>query len=306
MVDPCEPRENFSEILRLAKGEFVFCIADDDMGFDRAIAALPGVIDQIGRDPSFVGVTGPYVVEASKGASVINYQGVDAADAGVRLVGYLNELGPNALFYSVVRRDVVERVFSFMEQMPLYFSFHDQIFCMLYLLNGKFSRLPRVFYLYDFGDWEVAETAQKRDVDFYKASGLDPAINILHWFLCGFEGAVLALHSDVFPDLSPAQRQAIANHWFVTMFARFKGHPRLVFGSSFAAETEKRCDKLKTMSGTMSFEGMLTEITGIISLFSKSQAQSYFDFWTGVMNRRKSMPMPMRVDTLTLRAAGES
>ena len=33
------------------------------------------------------------------------------------------------------------------------------------------------------------------------AAGLDPAINKLHWFLCGFEGAVLVRNSDMFPEL---------------------------------------------------------------------------------------------------------
>jgi hypothetical protein len=107
MVEPCEPRENFAEVLHLAKGEFVFCLADDDMSFDRAVAALPHVVDQIGRDPSFAGITGPYLIEASGGAAIINYQGVDSDDVGVRLVGYLNEKGPNALFYSVLRREML-------------------------------------------------------------------------------------------------------------------------------------------------------------------------------------------------------
>ena len=88
------------------------------------------------------------------------------------------------------------------------------------------------------------------------------------------------------------------------MFARFKGHPRLIFGSSFAGETEKLCNKLKAMSGPMSFESMLTEITNAISFFSESQAQSYFYFWNAVMNRRK--PVPKDADTLTLRVAAES
>ena len=88
-------------------------------------------------------------------------------------------------------------------------------------------------YLYDVGVWEKAgNPAQKRDLGSDADAGLDPAINKLHWFLCGFEGAVLARNSDVFPEYSIAQRQAVADRWFATMFARFKGHARLTFGSS--------------------------------------------------------------------------
>ena len=155
-------------------------------------------------------------------------------------------------------------------------------------------------YLYDFGVWEKTETGQKRDVDFYTAAGLDPAVNLLHWFLCGFEGAVLTLHADVFSDHPPAQLQAIANHWFVTMFARFKGHPRLTFGSPFTRDVEKVCTKLKAMSGPMSFENMLKEITNVISLFSKGQAQTYFDFWNAVMNKRKPIPSHTDIQNLSV------
>ena len=33
-VDPCEPVENYSEILKSASGDFIFCLADDDQCFD--------------------------------------------------------------------------------------------------------------------------------------------------------------------------------------------------------------------------------------------------------------------------------
>ena len=232
-------------------------------------------------------MTGAYVVEASIGSSIINYQDVELGDVTARVAGYLNEPGPNVLVYSVLRREMVERIFAFIGGMPFFFSFHDQILCLLYLLNGKFVRLPRLLYLYDFGVWEKTETGQKRDVDFYTAAGLDPAINKLHWFLCGFEGAVLALNSDLFPDYSLAQRQAITNSWFRTMFARFKGHERLTFGSSFAKDVEKLCAKLQAITGTKSFDSMLTDISTVIALFSKSHAQSYFDFWDAILNKRK-------------------
>ena len=70
VVDPCEPLENTSEILRLAKGEFIFVVGDDDQCFDRAIEAMPGVLEQFGKDRSVVGVTGLYALETSKGSAI--------------------------------------------------------------------------------------------------------------------------------------------------------------------------------------------------------------------------------------------
>jgi len=290
IAEPCDGLKNMSEILRLAKGDFVFLLADDDFCFDQAIAALPGVIEKIGKNPAVAGVTGAYALDTSQGSAIISYNDVESDDVAARVAGYLGYDGPNILHYAPVRRELVQRVFAFMNTLPFYFSFHDQVICLLYLLNGKFVRLQRLLYLYDVGLWEATETAQKRDADFYAEAGLDPAINKLHWFLCGFEGAVLVRNADVFPDYSLAQRQAVADRWFATMFTRFKGHARLTFGSPLAGEAEKLCAKLLTSTGQLSFHGMLNEICSFIELSSKSHAQSYFEFWDAVINKRKPVP----------------
>jgi hypothetical protein len=245
------------------------------------------VIEKFGNDPTVAGVTGTYAVDTSQGSSIVNYKDVESDDVAARVAGYLGYGGPNILHYAPMRRELVQRVFAFMNALPFYFSFHDQIICLLYLLNGKFVRLQRLLYLYDFGIWETTETAQKRDADFYSEAGLDPAVNKLHWFLCGFEGAVLVRNSDVFPDYSLAQRQAIADCWFAAMFARFKGHPRLTFGSSFTGDAEKLCAKLHTATGQMSFHNMLAEISGFMALFSESHGRRYFEFWDAAINKRK-------------------
>ena len=290
IADPCDGLTNLSECLRLVKGEFVFLLADDDFCFDHAIASLPSVLAQCRNDPSVVGVTGAYAVEASQGSSIVSYQNVESDDVVARVGGYLSYSGPNILHYAPMRREIVQSVFAFMNTLPFYLSFHDQIICLLYLLNGKFVRLNRLLYLYDVGVWEAGNSAQKRDVDFYEGAGLDPAINKLHWFLCGFEGAVLVRNSDMFPDLSLARRQIIADRWFLEMFMRFKGHARLTFGSRFTGEADKLCAKLRISSGQLSFEAMLTEICSLIALFSKDNAQRYHDFWSAVLNKQKPMP----------------
>jgi len=286
LAEPCTPLENLSELFRRATGEFIFCFADDDGAFDRGIAALPGLIAQIAQDNTVVGITGPYVVEAAQGSTVINYQGLDSNEVGVRVVGYLNEHGPNVLYCSAVRRTVAMRVVGFLQSLAFPLSYHDQIMMLLYLLNGRYVRLPRLFYVYDVEGWETAEAAQQRDVFYYKAAGFDPSINKLHWFLCGFEGAVLALNSDIFPDHPFALRQAIANHWFVTMFARFKNNIRITFGSPLTEAVELRCEKLKSLSAPISFDAMLADVVGVIALASEAQSQRYFDYWDAIINKR--------------------
>jgi len=286
IAEPCDIFTNTSETFRLAKGEFVFVLADDDFGFDRAVTSLPGVLGKCSKDPSVVGATGAYAVEGSQGTSIVSYQNAESDDVMARVDGYLSYSGPNVFLYAPMRREIVQRIYGFIHAMPAVFSFHDQVMSLLYLLNGKFVRLNQLLYLYDVGVWEVSNTAQKRDVDFYKDAGFDPAINKLHWFLCGFEGAVLARNSNLFPDYPRAQRQLIADRWFSSMFIRFKGHARLTFESRFTGEADRLCAKFLTSTGQLSFQDMLAEICSLIALFSKCHAQRYHDFWDAVLNRR--------------------
>jgi len=289
-AEACDALQNISELLRLAKGEFIFCIADDDLCVDRAIEAMAATIKRSANDASLAGVTGHYGVETSKASAVLNYQNLDSDDAVTRINGYLKYSGPNVLNYSAQRRDMVRRVFAFMRAMPAIFSFHDQIMCLLYLLNGKFISLPRLIYLYDLGLWEEPESGQRRDLDFYTAAGLDPAINKLHWYICAFEGAVLARNSDMFPDLPIAQRQAIADNWSSLMFVRFMNQARLAFGSPFTDEADQLCAKLRAITAPQSFSAMLADICSLTALFSMDKAQGYFDFWDAIINKRNLAP----------------
>lgn len=285
-VDPCGPRDNYTELLRLAKGDFIFCVGDDDLFFDRAVAALPDLLGQVIQTPEVVGVTGTYLIESSRGSAMVAYQNIDSDDVTARVAGYLNTRGPNALMYSVQRRSMVERVFRFFSATPT-LSYHDQVTCLLYLLNGKFVKLPNVIYGYDVGPWEQMESAQKQDVGFYQTAGLDPAINKLHWFMCGFEGAVLIRNSDIFPDHPMAQRQKMADQWFSAMFMRFMQNPRLTFESRFAAEAETVCAKLRASQGQLSFSEMLADICRVIALSSEDKAQAYLSFWAEALKPRK-------------------
>ncbi len=134
----------FPKLSRWREASSFFLLADDDFCFDHAIAAMPALIDQHGKDPTVAGVTGAYVVETSQGSAIVSYQNVEADDVTMRVTGFLSYSGPNILQYAPIRRDIVQRVFAFMNTLPVYFSFHDQIICLLYLLNGKFVRLTRL------------------------------------------------------------------------------------------------------------------------------------------------------------------
>jgi hypothetical protein len=287
-VEPCGPLKNVTELLSLARGEFVFMFGDDDIGFDRALAALARAIDGAARDASVAGITGTFLIEGAAGSSLASYQDTESGDPAARVTGYLKYAGPNVLVYSAVRRALVNRIMAFIRAMPFYFSYHDQIMSLLYLLNGRFLDLNRLFYLYDIGPWEAPETAQQRDLAHYADAGMDPAMNKLHWFLCGFEGAALIRNADLFPDYPLSKRQPIADLWFSAMFERFRVQQRTSFGSDLTPEVDKLCAVLLRSTGQMSFHAMLAGVSGLMALFSPAGAQSYFDFWQAVIDRRRS------------------
>ena len=290
-AEPCDALTNFAEILRLAKGEFVLQFADDDFCFDRAVQAMPELLARARDDRSIIGVTGAFAIESSQGSAVVDYPDVDSPDLSKRIGGYLGYGGVNVLMYAPLRRALAQRVFDFMSSMPTYFSFHDQIQCLLYLMSGKFLRINRLIYGYDVGPWENQASAERRDLEFYRTSGLDPAVNKLHWFICGFEGAALALNSDIFPDIPRAQRQWVADRWFSVMFARFANQPRQAFDSALTGEAEALCAKLVTSTGQLSFDGVLANISAFMALCSKERGERYFAFWNSVLKQTKPAAM---------------
>jgi hypothetical protein len=286
IAEPCSYLVNLREILRASSGDFVFFVADDDFCFDYAIGAVSNLIGQTSGDLSISGIAGYCVVETTQGSSILSYQNVDSVDVTERLIGYLKLGGPNVLYYAPVRREVAQRVYAFVGAMPAMFSFHDQIICLLCLLNGRYIRLNRLLYLYDLGVWENVGSSQKRDVEFYVREGFDAAMSQLHWFLCGFEGAVLARNGRVFPDLSLSKRQTVTDLWFSLMFARFKHGERIKFESRFGDQADRTRDKLLKSTGRLLFPDMLKELCDFIALFSAGKAQAYHDFWDAVINNR--------------------
>ncbi len=286
IADPCDVTTNTAELLRIAKGDFIYFLADDDLAFDHAIKALPGIIEEFSGDPSVVGVTAGYAVETSKGTSIDSYEGIDSDDVMGRVAGYLKYGGPNVLYYSPLRRQVVQRIFALMTATPLQFSFHDQIYCLLFLMSGKFTRLLRLMYCYDMGVWEDREAAQRRDLDFYNTNQLDPAINKLHWFLCAFEGAALIAHPQVAPGYSAAQRQPVADLWFSAMFVRLQQDTRNAFGSHLTGDADRLVAKWRASNGRLTFDNMLADISSFIALFSENKARRYFEFWRAVLEKR--------------------
>ena len=288
VAPPCTAHENRRAALNEARGDFVYLLADDDLCFDRALASLAGVVESVAADPAVIGVAAPTLIETAQGSQGVAYPNIDADDPLVRLSGYLSSQGPNVLLFSPVRRATMKWASEVIDGKPFAFPFDGEIASLLYLLSGKFARMKRLMYVYDSGYTEATGAALGIDLNVYKSSALDPAIDKLHWFLCGFEGATLIRNVAMQPNYSPAQRQALADLWFSTMFNRFRQQPREDFGSPLAGEAEKLCGRWREAAGRLSFGDMLADVCHFLALSSQENALKYFAFWSTTLGLRQA------------------
>jgi hypothetical protein len=287
-AEPCDINTNFLEAFREARGDFVLFLGDDDAAFDRGIAAIAQAAADHAQDGSVAGITGAYVFEDFQASKVAAYQDIDSPDVRTRLGGFLSYDGPNLIFYSAVRRDLILKVWEFVTAHPFRFPFHDQLFSMLYLLSGRFVSVGRLVCVYENTNWEVASGAHEGDQKIYAAAGMDQAIRWLQWVICGFEGASYIIHSSFGARHAPEQRQAVPNAWFATMFGRFVREPIVPSNSPLHPAAADLAQRWKGRHPNFSLEILLEEICGFIGLFSRDKAEAYHAYWTGILQSAPS------------------
>jgi hypothetical protein len=282
IADPCTAMKNSEAALSLAQGDFVIFVGDDDLIARTSVRALADLIGKFRADFSVAGITGEYIIESSAKTSLFRYPPLDAASASQRVADYVGALGPNLIFYSAIRSQLVTRITSFCRSLPFRFSFLDQLVALLYLASGKFVSIDRVLYQYDSSNWDTSERAIQSDLRDYYDCGLDGAALRLHWVICGLEGAKLVLGKCPGINLSPDERQKVALCWFSKNYRRFLlgGMCRSDPSARFNQHAIALCNKWKQISD-ISLEQLLADLAGFFALSNPEGAQRYFDFWKG-------------------------
>lgn len=278
-VDECDAWTNFLALLEAARGDYVFFVADDDLVFDRGIAAVADLIRADGGAADVVGVTGAYVVEVPQGSVTLSYERIGAAEMAERVAGYVGLQGPNMLFYSAIRRETTIDAWQIARSHPIAPPYQDQLLALLYVMSGRFLSIGRFLVSYDNMNWETAETAAASDERFYRAAGLDPAYARLHWLACAAEGAWLALHAQPGAGHSPTMRNAAAKSWFECMYRRFVGDQRVVQSAAFDAEAAALCQKWRQPRANFGLPEILEDLGGFMALTSPETAAAYRRFW---------------------------
>jgi|GEM_PF-913961 len=278
-VESCWGVENYLETFRLSQGEFVFCIADDDILPCASIPQLVDLIAQHSADMSITGITGDYVIEGQSWTRLFRYQGLDGATAPARVGAYLADIGANAINYSVVRRSIVSGVASFSRTLPLWFSFTDQLVAFMYLCSGKFLSVNRLLYHYDAFNWDPPERALQSDLQFIHRHGLDGSTLRLMWLISALEGSKIVLGKFPLLDIPQVDRELVAMQWTKVMFARFlqtveRTDPTALFDREAVALSNKW-----KKPAEFNLDSLLADLSEFMALSNKDAGDRYFEFW---------------------------
>jgi glycosyltransferase involved in cell wall biosynthesis len=276
------PFENLIQAFHLASGDFVCFLADDDWVSKRGLDDLHDLAAEYLADSTVACLTGTYVMETFSGSGLFRYPPLDSLNASERLNSFLLANGPNALFYSVVRRAVADFSLRLLEKLPYHLSFHDQLVSLLYLALGRTLQIERFTYWYDLGQWDTLEKSVAKDRAMYVAAGWPAEIDRLHWLLCGLEGALL-LNSQLLKERSSLDCAHLSNAWFSSMFTRFVNQDREFGLMETPTNSASASLKRKWLAEpSINSNELLLDICDVLEITDRTGASRYFEFWSSL------------------------
>ena len=273
--------ENFSGASKMATGDFLFFIADDDWVFKSGSELLHQLSAASKENKTLTALTGTYLVSSSRGIGSMAYSGLDSDNPLSRLQGYLN-VGPNLLYYSAHKKNVFHLSWNLLERLPYAFCHADLLFVIPALVLGNIASVKTLCYQWDFGEWEGADKAMGKRAGICQAAGLPKEFSVLDKLLTAIEGALL-INSKLLGNYVRYDRSEMASLWLKNFFAQYQGCP---FQNYFPDSEEKNRvaqfrSKLFTI-GNITLEGLLEEVTGLFSQVDPAGAEKYFKFWSKI------------------------
>lgn len=273
--------ENFSEASKLATGDYLLFIADDDWFFKSSLEMIHQLAVASKENKNLTALTGTYLVSSSSGIGSVSYLGLDSNNPLSRMQGYLN-VGPNLLYYSVYKKNVFHLSWSLLEKLPYAFCHADLLFVIPALVLGNIASVKTLFYQWDFGEWDGADKAMGKRAGICQAAGLPKEFSVLDKLLTAVEGALL-INSKLLGNYMRDDRSGIAKHWLQNFFAQYQGCP---FQNYFPdSEHKNRVDQFRSKLfsiGNISLEGLLEEVSGLFSQVDPAGAEKYFKFWSKI------------------------
>lgn len=281
-VQKCNPFDNWLEAMKLATGEFIFSLADDDFLSIRGIEQIYNLAKESIADTSISCITGDYILEASNTSGWLRYPKLDSDTAEQRIISYLEANATNCFYYSAVRRDIALLGANFITKLPYRLSYHDQLISALYLSLGKAKQINRIIYSYNLEQWETAETSRARDQSFYISAGLPIEFDRLHFLFIALEGALL-LDSKMVIDRTTEDTSSASSTWFNTMFSKFIHIDRESdYGNTIANSSTSLLREKLLGTRTFNTNEILIDLCETIEKIDQKGAQRYFEFWSAL------------------------
>ena len=276
-VKLCSGGENFTSALKLATGDNVLFMGDDDQLFHEGLKKINQIIDGGCFSDSKV-FTGDYLVIRNDKAFMFRYPEINQMMASDRLEKFINMRAQNYIFYSVFNREFYLKIFDFMWSLPFRFSYTDRLMTLIMLCGTKVEQTNSLTYRYDESEWMTAVGAASKDRALYAKEGTDPEIDVLHYLMQALEGALL-LRSKIAQSFASQNLDATAEKWFKMNFDIFKSTQRPVF--SRGPTYEKSVDlKNRIISRTsINIYELLEEVANILAISNKDGAQRFFSYW---------------------------
>ncbi len=273
-------KENFAGVLALAEGDYVLFYADDDLVFPAGLESAHAALAR-GGDEGRAGLTFGYLITSGGNDRLFNYQdSFTSPQASERIRQYAQSMtqAPNLLFYSVLRTDVMRRLFEFLDALPYEFSHADQLLSILSLVCGKMPSIPDVVYNYDLTEWSTPTKAEAKDRFYFQQCGLDPDIQVIHPLIQAVEGYFL-IASGMARNLCGEDLREAAAAWFITKLRCQPDCSKLVDASS---ETLRRCGRLvASLKGAPEVDpsAILAHIADIIAVGDVDGGRRFHSFW---------------------------
>jgi hypothetical protein len=275
----CEGEENFYELFRLASGEFVLFLGDDDRLFWDGLNSIYDEISKVASSEKRI-YSGAYLITGGNRDFIYNYTDLDSQDTNLRIINFTKSKS-NYIFYSVIEKGLYTEMFSFLKSMPCLFLYSDQILTLFLLCRSNVFVSDRILINYDYSEWNTTEKAISKDRSYYLKNGLDPEIDQLHILLQAIEG-YLFLKSKLNYNCGLNNLDTSANFWFNSKYNSFLKNTRSI---STVNDTHKACNKLKLkLSNLKSIDvnELLNHICEVMSISNIKVSEKYFNFWSKI------------------------
>lgn len=268
--------ENFAEAAKLATGEYIYFIGDDDWFFKSGFCLLHELASS---NKNFNCLAGGFLVSSSRGIGSMSYSGLDSQDPIKRIKGYLG-VGPNLLYYSAYKKNVFSLSWGLLERLPYAFCHADLLFVIPSLVFGNILSINHLCYQWAFGEWEGADKAMSKRASICVAAGLPKEFSALDKLLTAIEGALL-INSKLLGNYARYDRTEMAKLWLQNFFAQYQVCP---FQDYFPESEEKnRVRKFRQRLfgiGDITLLGLLDEISNLFREVDPAGADKYHKFWS--------------------------